>query len=237
METSIYSKFRENEHQSANNILQEHCNFSFIEMQGFIACVICEPEAIEHGKWLRMLGINDIKLSESNASKIIRKAMTDCAINCFNSIKEKLEHGEYNPIEELKKLVILDNDREIEKAASTWCRGFVRGVVSAGMLSAISDEKQAELFHPIVILSASIHGLRKEIKNCNLQQSVKETRQRAVQALPKTVNAIYQYWLSFDNVFTPKKITKTDTMDVTTYYKPCACGSGKLYNDCCLVAH
>ena len=191
-------KFRDNKHQIANNNLQQYCNFSFVEMQGFITSVVCDTRDIDSSEWLQVLGLREISKKFSGdrtkTGKALIEGISQCAISCFDDIKDKLMHGKYNPVDELRQFMIVDNYEHLEMAVRTWCCGFICGV-HIGMMSNMKETEQAELMHPIAILAARDSILRDEIKNCNLKKTVKELRQQAVQVLPETVNDVYQYWL------------------------------------------
>ncbi|NQY42251.1 MAG: UPF0149 family protein [Legionellales bacterium] len=232
-------KLLNNKDRIADSILQEHCDFSLIEMQGFIACMICEPREIDQKNWLDMLGIKrtDIKESKktSKSEIIASKAMKECAIKHFDDIKNKLEHGKYSPITEFKKLVKIDCYEQLEKIARDWCKGFINGV-SMGMLSYIGKNKQAELLHPIITLAVEDDILLNELENNKIDKSVKEIRQQSVYKLAEVVNSTYQYWLS-DGEDEGDNKSRLLEFNFKEYYNKCMCGSGEKYKDCCLVLH
>lgn len=232
MVLNINSKFKDPEHQIANNILQEYCNLSFIEMQGFIASVLCEPRFVSHHEWTTMLGIHDISLDCKKKKHHVAITLSN-AVACFMDIKEKLELNTYDPIIELKKLAILNDDSDLRKAVRFWSCGFISGV-DLGMLSWIDDTENQELLYPIAVLATSDSYLREELKKSKVNKTVKMARTEAVQSLSETVNSIYQFWMADINFSSE---TSTNRDDVNTYNKSCICGSGNKYKDCCLVMH
>jgi hypothetical protein len=200
MEITINSKFRDDEDKMANHLLQEYCDLSFLELRGFIASVICEPCETEQQEWLDLLRINNIsKISNNNDGEDLEKSMIAYVQNCFNNIKNKLEHGIYDPIAEIKQLMIIDDDVELVKAAIAWSYGFMNGV-EAGFLPSLTAKQKASLFTPMTILTLDDDQVEEALKENNINKTVSAARDYAAGVLTSAVNDVYQFWLNGDNI-------------------------------------
>ena len=193
MEITINSKFRKSKDRITNHILQKHCDISVLELRGFIASVICEPNEIEYHEWLDMLGISATNTNFSD-DEAIAQDMIKYAKKCFIDIRNKLEHGIYNPVSEINQLLIIKDDEQLRGIATAWSYGFLTGV-GLGFLASLTEKQKSKLFLPMTILTLEDEELEQSLKKHNINKTIDNARQDAVRLLANAINEIYQFWL------------------------------------------
>jgi len=194
------------------------------KLQGFLCAVISGPDIISPSLWVpEALGTEPNYESLEQATEFMGLMM-----GFYNAIATSLQNNQ--PPELILKPCMTSSIPDYQ----TWCEGYILGwALSTQEWLQPGNEPLKKLTFPILYLSGAFkEDAERRGKEYVPEEEDQKVWQECADALPQTIVAIYNFWLSKRKQAPIKrdqpKVGRNDS---------CPCGSGKKFKQCCGKEH
>ena len=199
------------------------------QIDGFLAAVVCGPEAIPQHEYLRAIWGDDIVNEDTFASKPVLKEFISLVTRHHAFIAQTLQSGGI-------VLPLLAEDEDGIARGNDWAIGFMRGMDlrRKDWSPLLDDEENSGSIVPILTLA---HELDPDPAMRPYKEPISaELREKLIVHAAAGVVQIFHY-------FEAQRLLPTLlARDSDTYFRiapkvgrnePCPCGSGKKFKHCC----
>lgn len=190
------------------------------KFQGFLCAVISGPDVITPSQWMpEALGMSPEYESLDQANEFMALLM-----RFYNDVAGPL--GDNRPPE----LILKDKAGDGRPDYQTWCEGYILGwALSTQEWLQRGNEPLKKLTFPILYLSGAFReDAERQGKEHVPDEEDEKVWRECADILPKTVLAIYNFWLAKRKPAPLKreqpKVGRNEL---------CPCGSGKKFKQCC----
>ena len=199
-------------------------------LHGFYSAIACSPIGIMPGAAHKIIWGGDAPVwSDMSEAMLFTETSIAFMLHTANTIDDVNEH--YTP------LVYREGDSEGMLIVDDWIMGFVEGIsfTAESWKILLDDKKNKELLLPIIRLYNNLNPNAKwSLPKEDSKKNKPQTSLELIALLEKNVPLIYQF-------FTPHRKSMEGMMDTEVFItspgieldKPCPCGSGKKYKNCC----
>jgi uncharacterized protein len=199
------------------------------QLDGFLAALVCGPDDVPQGEYLREVWGGDIVNEDAFAAQPLLQDFVSLVTRHRDTIAHTLKSGDvFTPL-------LLADESGVYRA-NDWATGFVRGMElrKGEWASLLDDDEHGGSLVPILAL-AHEHDPDPEMRPYKEPMSA-ERREQLIVGASAGVMRIYDYFEAH------RLIAGHAIGDSTTYHRiapkvgrnePCPCGSGKKFKHCC----
>jgi uncharacterized protein len=199
------------------------------QVDGFLAALVCSPEAVTQTEWLREALGFDVMNDEDEASQPSTQTLIELLSRHHDDIAHTLRSGGV-----LTPLLIADESGEYP--ANDWANGFLRGMGlrRGAWAELLDDEDHCGSLVPIFALA---HEHDPDPKMRPYKEPITaEVRERLIVGAAAGVMNIYRYFRErpAEEAFSLRDASPFQRFAPKVgRNEPCPCGSGKKYKMCC----
>lgn len=199
---------------------------NYQQIHGVLYAMTCSPEPIKPSEWFELIWLSDDPCFEDATEA---KTFYRLLVDLFRHIGELARRDLYRPG--------VDRDGHFSNAAlADWCEGFLMGhqYLENIWLLALDALKDDSLYDRVeAMLDWAVAFVENDVaEEWSEEGEGAVSAQLQLQQLLSGYQSVHQ--LCFSGMRNPDMSQLFETMQVVGRDEPCICGSGRIFEQCCL---